>query len=117
MAGKAIVVKGGTLSCSHSGTATISSSARLTVGGKGVLLSGAESGLSFTGCTNQTTSSPPVKAPCTSDAATSGVATRLTVGGKKVLLTTAGGVTTNTQGATPGKWSVGGPGQTRLSAV
>jgi hypothetical protein len=119
MAGTAAVVQGGALACAHQGSATVSSvSARLTVGGKGVLLSGAESGLDFAGCTNQTTTSPSSPAPCVSDSATAGAATKLTVGGTAVLLATAAGPThPKATPAAPGTWSVTGAGQSKLKAV
>jgi hypothetical protein len=118
MAGTAAVVKAGSLACSHQGTATVSSvSARLTVGAKGVLLKGSESGLNFTGCTNQTTSSPPASAPCVSDAATAGAATKLTVGGIAVLLAAAGPTHPSVTPAAVGTWSVKEAGQSRLKAV
>jgi hypothetical protein len=119
MAGTAVVVKAGSLACTHQGSATVSSvSARLTVGGKGVLLSSAESGLDFAGCTNQTTTSPTSSAPCVSDAATAGVATKLTVGGTAVLLATAAGAThPKVTPAALGRWSVTDAGQSKLKAV
>jgi hypothetical protein len=87
MAGTAVLVQGGSLSCKHQGKATIASgSARLTGGGNGVLLHGEESQLNFPDCQNKTTTQTPSPAPCVSDAATAGVATKLTVGGTAVLL-------------------------------
>jgi hypothetical protein len=118
MAGTAVVVAGGSLGCDHTGSATVSSvSARLTVGEKGVLLKGSESGLNFTGCTNQTTSSPTSKAPCVSDPATAGVATKLTVGGTAVLLAAVGPTHPSVTPAAVGTWSVQDAGQSRLTAV
>jgi len=112
------VVKAGSLACSHQGSVTVSSvSARLTVGGKGVLLSGQESGLDFAGCTNMTTSSPASPAPCISDAATAGVATKLTVGGTAVLLKAGGPTHPKAIPAAVGTWSVQSAGQSRLTAV
>jgi hypothetical protein len=49
--------------------------------------------------------------------ASSGVATKLTVGSTGVLLDSAQGTTTNTQGATPGTWSISSAGQTKLTAA
>jgi hypothetical protein len=119
MPGTGVAVQSGALACSHQGSATISSvSARLTVGGKGVLLSGEEATLDFLGCTNQTTSNPPSPAPCVSDAATGGVATKLTVGGTPVVLATALGPThPKTTPAVPGTWSVRSAGQIKLKAA
>jgi hypothetical protein len=124
MAGTAVVVKDGSLACSHQGKATIASvPARLTVGGKGagVLLSGMEPGLDFAGCTNQTKPPPPKTpdpAPCISDAATAGAAGKLTVGGTAVLLASAAGPTHATAiPADPGTWSVEDAGQSKLTAV
>jgi hypothetical protein len=120
MPGTAVVVKGGTLACSHPpGTVAVSTVAqRLTVSRSGVLLSGAESGLDFAGCINQTTTSPTSSAPCVSDAATAGVATKLTVGGTAVLLATATGPThPKVTPALLGTWSVTGAGQSKLKAV
>jgi hypothetical protein len=112
------IVKAGSLACSHQGSATVSSvSARLTVGGKGVLLSGQESGLDFAGCTNMTTSNPSSSAPCISDAATAGVATKLTVGGTAVLLKAGGPTHPTVTPAAVGTWSVQSAGQSRLTAV
>jgi hypothetical protein len=119
MAGTVVVVKDGSLACTHAGKATVSSvSSRLTVGGKGVLLSGKESGLDCAGCTNKTTSSPSSAAPCVSDPATAGVATKLTVGGTAVLLASAKGSThPKVTPAAVGTWSVNGAGQSKLRAV
>jgi len=119
MAGTAAVVKTGSLACAHTGTATIASgSARLTVSGKGVLLSGTESGLNFPDCQNKTTTQTPSPAPCVSDAATAGPATKLTVGRKPVLLAAATGLThPSVTPAAPGTWTVKSAGQTKLTAV
>jgi hypothetical protein len=118
MAGAAVVVRAGSLACSHQGSATVLSvSSRLTVEGKGVLLKGQESNLDFAGCINQTTSSPSSPAPCVSDAATAGVATKLTVGGTAVLLALASGTThPKVTPAAIGTWSVSGAGQNKLNA-
>jgi len=119
MAGTAVVVKDGSLACSHEGSVTVSSvSSRLTVGGNGVLLSGEESGLGFAGCKNKTTSSPSSEAPCISQAAPGGPATKLTVGGTAVLLASAKGSTLpSVLPAAPGTWSVKSAGQSMLKAV
>jgi hypothetical protein len=122
MAGTAVVVKDGSLACSHQGKATIASvSARLTVGGKGVLLSGKEPGLDFAGCTNLTkppAPKTPDPAPCISDSATAGAAGKLTVGGTAVLLASAAGPThPKAIPADPGTWSVEDAGQSKLTAV
>jgi hypothetical protein len=118
MAGTAVLVKGGSLSCSHQGKATIASgSTRLTVGGNGVLLRGAEAGLTFTGCQNKTTTQTPSPAPCISDAATAGTATKLTVGGTPVLLAASGPTHPSLTPAVVGTWSVGSAGQTKLTAT
>jgi hypothetical protein len=118
MAGTAVVVQGGSLACTHSGTAAITSgSSRLTVGTMGVLLSGKESGLSFPACQNKTTTQTPSPAPCVSDAATAGRATKLTVGGIPVLLGATGPTHPSVTPAVVGTWSVKSAGQTRLTAV
>jgi hypothetical protein len=104
MAAADVVVQGGSLLCSHGGTATVASgSTRLTVGSKGVLVSGGEIGLTFS-------------ESCVSAVPTAGVATKLTVGKMSVLLATSGGPTTNSQ-AGAGKWTVQSAGQTKLTAV
>ena len=119
MPGAAIISKGGSLACTHQGSATVSGvSSRLTVGGNGVLLSGKESGLDFAACSNQTTTNPSSPAPCVSDAAAAGVATKLTVGGTPVLVALATGPThPKATPAVPGTWSVSAPGQSKLKAV
>jgi hypothetical protein len=118
MAGAAVVVRGGSLSCTHQGTATIASgSVRLTVGGNGVLLQGAESGLSFPNCQNKTTTQTPSPAPCVSDAATAGIATKLTVGGTAVVLAASGPTHPSATPAVVGTWSVGSAGQSTLRSV
>jgi hypothetical protein len=118
MAGTAVVVQGGSLACTHSGTATIASgSARLTVGTMGVLLSGSESGLNFPTCQNKTTTQAPSPAPCVSDAATGGAATKLTVRGTPVLLNATGPTHPSVTPAVVGTWSVKSAGQTKLTAV
>jgi hypothetical protein len=118
MAGTAVVVKAGSLACSHQGSATVSSvSARLTIGGKGALLKGQESGLDFTGCTNTTTDGNSSPAPCISDPATAGVATKLTVGKTAVLLKAGGLTHPKATPAVAGTWSVQSAGQSKLTAV
>ncbi len=117
--GTAVLASAASLSCVHQGKAVpATTTGRLTVAGRGVLLLGMESGLDFAACTNQTTSSPPAAAPCVSDAAVSGAATRLTVGGTPVLLASAGGAThPKLTPAAVGTWSVASAGQNRLTSV
>jgi len=106
-------------------TKLTSGNAKLTVDGNAVITSGMEVGVSFapgpdnvSPCTNQTTTTPPVLAPCMIAArASSGVASKLTIGGVGVLLDSASGNTTNTQGAPPGTWSVASAGQSLLTAI
>jgi len=121
-----VLVKGVIFQCSHAGQTKLSDgSAKLTVNNSGVITSGMEQGISFgpgpdnlSPCTNTTTSSPPVLAPCQITApAGVGVASKLTVGGVGVLLDSANGLTTNTQGAPPGTWKIANAGQTLLTAV
>lgn len=115
----AVFADGGSLSCAHQGKAPCSAAGvRLTVGGQGVALKGQETGLDFPDCQNKTTSNPPNPAPCVSDAATAGIATKLTVGGTPVLLASAAGPThPKTTPAAPGTWTVGLPGQSRLTSA
>jgi hypothetical protein len=117
MAGQAVVVETGSLACSHGGTASIvSGSPRLSVGGKGVLLKGSESGLAFPTCTNRT-SDGTAPAPCVSDAADAGLATKLTVGGIPVVLAATGPTHPSVTPAAVGRWSVKDAGQSKLTAV
>jgi hypothetical protein len=114
-----VVVAGAMLQCSHGGQITVSAgSSRLTVGGHGAVLAGQEAGLSFASasppCTNQTTTTPPAPAPCTTVTATGGTARKLAVGGTPVLLATASGKTTSA--GPPGTWQVSDPGQHILEA-
>ncbi len=121
-----VLVSEAIFQCSHGGMTKLGSgNSKLTVGGNPVVTSGMEVGISFapganttSPCTNATTTSPPVLAPCLISApASSGVATKLTVGSTGVLLDSAQGTTTNTQGATPGTWSISSAGQTKLTAA
>jgi hypothetical protein len=115
-----VLVAGATLQCSHGGSIVLSSSeTRLTVDGKGAVVLGGESGLSFAAgvppCPNATTSTPPTPAPCQTGAALAGAARVLEVGGKPVLLATANGVT-SPKGTPPGTWKVADAGQQKLEA-
>ena len=118
------VVDGATLTCGHGGVITVTTSARLTVQSHGVLLAGSEGGRSFLTaappCTNVTTDSPPKPAPCKTLAATSGTTTRLTVQKTAIVLGSAGGNTVPepSNGKPAGlTWTVGSPGQNRLSTA
>lgn len=120
MASQPVAVLGGTLTCGHGGIAAVTTAkARLKVSESDVLLKGEEVSLAFATCTNQTTTNTPVPSPCVSQAVTAGTATKLTVGGVPVLLgsstgTTRPSVTPSTTG--PFTWSVGAPGQSKLTA-
>ena len=104
-----VLTTGSTVKCSHQGTATLSSTAKLTVGTKSVLLSTDFASWPIAGCTQ--TGGPPT--PCTSIVSVAaGAATKLTVGGVAVLLDTLSGPT---NGAPPG--TVGATaGHTKLTA-
>jgi hypothetical protein len=113
-----VLVAGATLQCSHGGSIVLSSAeTRLTVDGKGAVVLGGESGLSFAAgvppCLNATTAGS--AAPCSTEPALGGAARRLEVGGKPVLLATANGVT-SPKGTPPGTWKVADPGQQKLEA-
>jgi hypothetical protein len=121
-----VLVNGATIQCSHGGQLQLTAGdPRLSVGGKGAVLSGAEGGLTFgtaqaplpglAPCPVQTTSTPPVPSPCVTAPAAAGLATKLAVGNTPVLLDSATGQTINP--ANPGTWSVTDAGQTKLEAT
>lgn len=96
-----VVVSGGSLSCTHQGKVTLTTSCRLTVSGKAVVLFSVVSApAAYARCTFQTGGSPK---PCAkTTVASGGSATRLTVDCAPVLLTdlvaqtdNAGSVTVN----------------------
>lgn len=124
-----VVVKGGTIKCSHGGELTLQKGASsLTVGGNAVVTSGMEAGLTFgsptspapgmvSPCNAQTPSTPPAYVPCVTTPAVAGLAQKLFVGTMPVLLDSANGTTVS--GAGPGTWSIGDTGQkqTKLEAA
>src|SRR4051794_20604881 len=89
-----IVTLGGSIKCASGGTATLTSSAKLTVNGQAALLfSGVPSFAPPTGC-SFTTPSGATK-PCTTLTASSGQSVKLTAGSQPVLLSTASIITDN----------------------
>lgn len=94
-----VLTTAATVTCGHGGTLTLVSSAKLTVGGKPVLLAGAIKGRDVTGClTVDATDPPPAGTPkalhCrTVSAITSGLSRKLTVLGLPVVLDTLAGST------------------------
>jgi hypothetical protein len=118
-----VLVKGGTLQCTHGGVITLTlGDPRLTVKDNGAVLSGMEGGLSFASgsppCNNKTTDTNAAPAPCITTPASAGQARKLSVGATPVLLDSATGTTQpSVQPATPGRWSVASPGQSKLEAI
>ncbi len=88
-----VLTTASTVVCGHGGTATVSSSAKLTVQGQKVLLAdGPPSWTIAVGCSQTNTNNS--EKPCTKIASvTAGKSSKLTVGGVKVLLDSLGGVT------------------------
>lgn len=112
-----VLVEGAVLKCSHGGTATLANGdQRLKISTKSVITSGQETAASFAStCPFQTSSTPPVKSPCTNAmAASKGISTLLKIGDVGVLLHTATGQATNPNDPTA-TWSVQDDGQTLLS--
>ena len=117
-----VVVKGATIKCSHGGQVQVSSGdSRLQVDGNGAVTSGMEAGLAFAPgapgvmapCPITTPAGAP--SPCSSTTpAASGTATKLSVGEVPVLLDSAQGQTINA--VSPGTWSIGDAGQSKLEA-
>ncbi|MFD3566001.1 hypothetical protein [Streptomyces sp. NPDC058667] len=123
-----VLVQGAVIECVHQGRLRIEvGDPRVTVQGKGVILGGAETGLTFGSptapvpgmiapCPAATPTTPPVSQPCkTAPTTPVGLARKLTVGGKPALLATAAGVTASGQG--PGTWKVADPGQNVLETL
>lgn len=109
--GEALLVKGGTLRCSHGGMLRLpAGDARLKAAGREVVTAGMEVGLSFAAGTPPcpfTTSAG--ASPCTATlSATAGTSAATRVGGKPVLLASAQGPATNVPMAT---WEVADAGQ------
>jgi hypothetical protein len=99
-----VLTTGSTISCKHGGTATLSSSAKLRVGGNPVLLKADATTWAFTKCGQVGTG----LTPCTNIVSLSaGEAGKLTVGGVPVLLDSLAGQTNgkpeNTLSATAGQ--------------
>jgi hypothetical protein len=120
-----VVVAGGVIQCSHSGTIKFSSgSSKLEVNGAGAITFGMEAGLSFalgspgviSPCTEVTKTTPPSSSPCTSSPATAGVSTIVMIGGAGVLLSNAQGLCINLVDPSA-KWSIASPGETVLSVA
>src|SRR5258706_7303975 len=83
-----VLTTGSLINCLHTGTATLTSSAKLTVSGNPVLLQSQVTGFSITGCTQVGSGLTPCKSILT---VTAGVSTKLTVGGDAVLLDSLAG--------------------------
>ena len=80
-----VLTTGSSITCSHSGTVTPKSQAKLQVGGNPVLLTNQVSTWTVSGCTTPTDSAHS-KMPCTTVSLSGADATKLTCGGKAVLL-------------------------------
>jgi len=111
-----VLVAGGTLKCSHQGTAKLpKGDSRLQVSSKAAVTAGMEVGLPFPDCPlkNPGTAAP---SPCTATVAAlpAGVSKLLSVGGAGVLLDSATGQATNPSDPSA-TWSVADAGQTLLS--
>jgi hypothetical protein len=108
------VTTGGSLSCPHSGSAALSSSAKLTAQGKPVLpYAFAASAGPYSGCTFATNSG---NNPCTTTTASGGQSTHLTVGGQPVLLDSASLTAVGAPTATSFPVTIAA-GQTKLTAT
>jgi hypothetical protein len=85
------------VTCGHSGSVNTSSSAKLTVGGKSVLLKSSIEGKTVGSCSTQPSTDPsgaPQDVKClTVSGVTAGEATKLTAGGSPVVLDTLAGST------------------------
>lgn len=89
-----VLTTASTVICGHGGTATLSSSAKLTVGGHPVLLASDSASWPFDpGCSQKDTSKSQVQCAAI-NSISAGTSTKLTVGGVAVLLDTLGGMTT-----------------------
>jgi hypothetical protein len=98
--------------CPDKGVATMSSSAKLTVSGKNVVVKDNLVGATLGGC--QQASSPPASVTCaTLTEVISGEATKLTVGGQAVLLDSLKGLTS---GAPKNQLTCKDAKQTKLTA-
>jgi hypothetical protein len=87
-----IVTLAGSIKCKNGGTATLTSAAKLTVGGRAAVLFSGVSSFKPVGCTFPT---PSGTKPCTTFSASSGQALKLTAGSQAVLLSTASITTDN----------------------
>ena len=103
-----VLTTGSTVACLHSGTATLSSSAKLSVGGKPVLLESEATSWPITQCKQVGTG----LTPCTTIVSVSAAST-LTVGGVPVLLDSL----TGTTNGNPDKSLSAIGDQTKLTAV
>ena len=109
-----VLTKDSSVKCGHGATASVSSSAKLTVSGKEVLLEDGPPTWSFDTNCGQVDSSSGQK-QCTKIASVSaGKSTKLTVGGKAVLLDTLAGMTDGSPSNTALNASAG---QNKLESV
>lgn len=106
-----VMTTSGALGCKLGGKATLTSSAKLTVGGQAVLLEDQVSTWSISGCSQTDASKGQVQ--CTAFVTFTGKAQKLTVSGKAVLLDTFSGVTNGNPDATSAPASAG---QSKLTA-
>lgn len=105
-----------TVKCAHGGSVGLSSGAKLSVGGKKVVLADDVPGTSISACpTPDDTNAPSTK--CRTVAAASGASTKLKVGGKPVALDSLSGTTDGTPPATGASISVADAGHAKLKAV
>jgi len=87
-----------TISCGHGGTVSTTSTAKLKIGDKPVLIKG-NIGPTVSSCGTQTTSAGTY--PCPAATITGGEASKLRVGGLSVMLDTLSGTTTGNPVGTP----------------
>jgi hypothetical protein len=105
-----------TVKCAHGGSVSLSSSAKLSVGGKKVVLMSGVQGAPISGCpTPDDTNTPSTK--CRTVVTANGTSTKLKVGGQPVVLDSLSGTTDGTPPPTGASFSVSDAGHTKLKAV
>lgn len=107
-----VMIQRGSTGCNHGGTATLSASSKLTIGGSPVIVATDVPSWSIAGCSQ--TDSSKSQLPCIKFVSFTGKSTKLTVGGQAVVLDSFSG-TTNGKPDSTGKSA--GAGQSKFSAV
>jgi hypothetical protein len=113
-----VLTTASTVDCGHGGKVETSGSAKLTVGGKGVLLEAGVTGMRVSAaCSTQDKPDAGMKKCTVVQAVSAGAARKLTVDGKPVLLEGLQGATDGLVAGAPQTLVSATAGQTKLAAT